>query len=310
MRNATESGLRGVVARLAAAGRSLIAVRKTLERPFVPPGGFCGGGAASSGDRRPRSRESVAVLALVLLLPTVADAGELLGRDVIERMLTMRATGNEDAMSVLRLEVLAGDGSQVTRTVATYRKECGDESKNLVVFREPADVAGAAVLSSSSPTEGDDVWMYLPELGRVRQVNPNARSETFMGTDFTYEDLGMVSVDAREHRLTAGGTLDGEAVYKVLSTPRGADTYGKVVTWVSRRTFLPVQIDYFDAMGALLRIARFADVRTIKGIPTPFAIDVENVQTKHRTLLTLLEADYYRGLDCSLFTERHLARAP
>jgi hypothetical protein len=251
------------------------------------------------------------LVALVLLgLPSVAAAADLSGRDVIARMLMTRAQGSEDAMSVLRLELISGSGGQVTRTVATYRKQCGDESRNLAVFREPADVAGSAVLSTSHPERGDDVWLYLPELGRVRQVNPNARSETFLGTDFTYEDLGMVEIDAREHRLTSSGTLDGEPVYRVQSTPRGVDTYGKVITWVSRETFLPVRIDYFDRVGVLLRSGRFSDVRMVKGIPTPFDIEIENVQTGHRTHLTLLAADYYGGLDCDLFTERHLTRGP
>ena len=131
-----------------------------------------------------------------------------------------------------------------------------------------------------------------------------------MGTDFTYEDLGAVAIDASEHRLTASGTLDDEPVYKVQSTPRGADSYGKVVTWVSRQTFLPVRIDYFDHVGILQRTGRFSDVRVVKGIPTPFAIEVTNVETGHRTRLTLLEADYYQGLDCDLMTEQHLSRAP
>ena len=258
------------------------------------------------------ARKDALLVALVLLgLPSAAVAADLSGRDVIARMLETRAQGSEDATSVLRLELISGSGGEVTRTVATYRKQCGDESRTLAVFREPADVAGSAVLSTSHPERGDDVWLYLPELGRVRQVNPYARSETFLGTDFTYEDLGMVEIDAREHRLTASGTLDGEPVYKVQSTPKGADeTYGKVITWVSRETFLPVRIDYFDHVGVLLRSGRFSDVRMVKGIPTPFDIEVENVQTGHRTRLTLLAADYYGGLDCDLLTERHLTRGP
>lgn len=251
---------------------------------------------------------AAAALALALL-PAPAASQDLSGRDVMTRMLMTRAQGSDDAQSVLRLDLVAGDGSRVTRTVATYSKRCGDESRNLVVFRTPADVAGSAVLTASHPEQGDSVWLYLPELGRVRQVNPSARGETFMGTDFTYEDLGVVAIDAREHRLTAGGTLDGEPVYKVQSVPRGLDAYGKVVTWVSRTTFLPVQIDYFDHVGMLLKTGRFSDVRMVKGIPTPFAIEMRNIQTGHRTLLTLLAADYYGGLECDLLTERHLARS-
>ena len=255
-------------------------------------------------------RLRIIIVAIVALLPAAVYGADLSGRDVIMRMFMARAQGSDDAISVFRLDLASRDGGQVTRTVATYRKQCGEQWKNLVVFRAPADVAGAALLTSSHPDRADDMWVYLPELGRVRQVNASTRGETFMGTDFSYEDLGAITVDARQHRLAAEGTIEGEEVYKVQSTPTGTDAYGKVLTWVSRRTFLPVEIDYYDQVGALLKSGHFRDVREVKGIPTPFAIEIENVETGHRTLLTLLEADYHRGLDCELFNTRHLTRAP
>ena len=247
-------------------------------------------------------------LACALVVGGSAGAEDLSGREVMARMLTSRTVGSEDATSVLRLDMLSGDGNRVTRTVASYQKQCGDESRSLAVFQEPADVAGEAVLTASSPARGYGAWLYLPELGRVRQVSPYSLGETFFGTDFTYEDLGAVAIDAREHRLASRGTLDGEPVFRVESTPRGTDTYGKVVTWVSRTTYLPVRIDYFDHVGVLMRSGRFSDVRVVKGIPTPFAIEMTNIETGHRTRLTLLEADYYQGPECDFLTERHLAR--
>jgi hypothetical protein len=225
-------------------------------------------------------------------------------------MFMARAQGADDAASVFRLDLVSRDGSAVTRTVATYRKQCGEAAKSLAVFQAPPDVAGTALLTSAHPERGEEMWAYHPELGRVRQLNASARGETFMGSDFTYEDLGMVAVDARRHRLAAGGAIDDEAVYRVESIPIGDDAYGKVVTWVSRETFLPVRIEYFDRIGMRQKIGRFEDVRTVKGIPTPFTIEMENVESGHRTRLTLLEADYRTGLDCERFSVRFLPRGP
>jgi hypothetical protein len=233
---------------------------------------------------------------------------DLSGRDIIVRMQQARMQGSEDASSVFRLELRSRNGDELTRTVAMYRRHCGDESRNLVVFREPADVSGAALLTAARPNARPDMWMYLPELGRVRQLNAFAQSERFMGSDLSYEDLGAIAIDGREHQFVTEATLDGERVYKVYSVPKFSDVYGRVVTWVSRDTFLPARVDYFDRVGVRLKTARFSDVRAIRGIPTPFSIDIEDAETGHRTLLTLLAADYYRGLDCDLFREKHLAR--
>ena len=127
------------------------------------------------------------------------SAHALTGDEVMMRSLQVRAPG-DSASSMLRVELRTKDGASVTRTVETYRKDCDGASRQLVVMRAPADVAGAAFLSWIHPDRYPDMWLYLPELGRPRQLNPATRGESFMGSDFTYEDLGAPARDERTHR--------------------------------------------------------------------------------------------------------------
>jgi hypothetical protein len=223
------------------------------------------------------------------------------------RSLQVRTVG-DSAASKFRVELRAKDGGTVTRTVETYRKNCDGSSRQLVVMREPADVAGAAFLSWMHPDRYPDMWLYLPEIGKPRQLNPATRGESFMGSDFTYEDLGAPARDERTHEIVDQPFVYGEPAYQVESVPRVPDPYSRIVTWVSRRTFLPLRVEYFDRDGELLKVGRFGDVRTVNGIPTAFALEMENVRTGHRTAVTLLEADYARPFDCALLTERGLSR--
>jgi hypothetical protein len=250
-----------------------------------------------------------ALLIAGLLAAAPARAADLSGRDIIARMQAVRAQG-DDQVSVYRIALITRGGARVTRTVALYRKQCGDGARHLLVFLDPADMAGAGFLTWSYPDRMPDMWLYLPELGRVRQMNAAAQGESFMGTDLTYEDLGPGPVDARVHRLLGVQEVDRQRTYRVESVPLGPSAYGKVLTWVSRETFLPVRVHYYDRAGRLLKIGRFRDVKLVKGVPTPFTIDMENVQTGHRTEIALLEADYDRGLECERLTKRHLRRAP
>src|SRR4029079_18039704 len=127
----------------------------------------------------------------------------------------------------------------------TYRKDCDGSSRQLVVMREPADVAGAAFLSWIHSDRYPDMWLYLPELGRPRQLNPATRGESFMGSDFTYEDLGAPARDGRTHEIVGEAAIDGGPAYQVESRPRASDLYGRIVTWVSRASFLPLRVEYF-----------------------------------------------------------------
>ena len=85
------------------------------------------------------------------------------------------------------------------------------------------------VVDNASPDGSADMWMYLPELGRVRQLNAAARGESVMGTDLTFEDLSGSHLDVRTHRLLGEEELDGHATYKVESVPLEPSVYARVV---------------------------------------------------------------------------------
>lgn len=254
------------------------------------------------------TRRIVAGLVLVLVVPPAAAAA-LSGRDVIVKAKDARECG-KDTTSAYRMVLASKRGDEVIRTIVTYWKKYGDQSKSVVFFREPEDVAGTGLLVWSAKGRDDDQWLYLPDLGRVRQINASARGDSFMGTDFTYDDLGDIDVDQRAHQLLGEEEMEGQPTYRIESVPKNPTTYSKVITWVSRETFLPVRIDYFDPAGALLKTGTFRDVRKVKDVPQPFAIEMQNVQTGHRTQLSLLEIDCDRGLDDDVFTERQLKRGP
>jgi hypothetical protein len=252
-----------------------------------------------------------ALLGAAVLLLSVSPAGgaaEPTGRDVIRRMHAALQRG-DGASKRYQLRLIDAGGTVTAREVAAYRKRCGESTRDLLVLRAPPDLAGSAVLSWTFAERLPNVWLYLPELGRVRQVNPFAQGDSFMGSDLTYADLGPIPLDARTHRLAGEGWLDGEPVYEIVSTPNGPEPYSRVVTWVSALTFLPLQVEYFDPAGRLLRRGRARDVQLVQGVPTPFALEMDDVQQQHRTELALLDVDYDLPLDCGLFTKRRLHRA-
>ncbi len=253
-------------------------------------------------------RAALMVMALLPMLPSAA--GALTGRDVIVKWKEVRDCAGKDATSTFRMQLASKRGEQVTRTIVSYHKRYGaDQSKSLVFFREPEDIAGTGLLVWSDGGS-DQQWLYLPDLGRVRQIAASARGESFMGTDFNYSDLADTDVDERTHELLGEEEFEGQPVYKLESVPKESDIYRKVVSWVNRETFLPVRIEYYDTAGALLKTGSFRDVRLVSGVPTPFAIAMENVQTGHSTKLSLLEIDCGRALKDELFTERYLKRGP
>ena len=68
----------------------------------------------------------------------------------------------------------------------------GDGDKSLFVFDQPRDVQGTALLTHAHINTQDDQWLYLPALKRVKRINAARRSGSFMGSEFSYEDMTQV----------------------------------------------------------------------------------------------------------------------
>jgi hypothetical protein len=247
-----------------------------------------------------------ALLAGAAALAPPARAAELSGRDVIARMQLARALGGDDARKVVRLTTVTSSGAVIERVFTIYQRWCDDASRHLIRFRAPADVADAALLTWARPDGSADMWLYAPELGRVRQLNAAARGESFMGTDLTFEDLSGYHLDVRTHRLFGEEELDGHATYKVESVPLETQVYARVLSWIDRATFLPVRVKFWDPAGRHLKTARFDDVRVVQDVPTIFRVEMTNVQSGHRTELALLDASYGDGVACERLTRRYL----
>jgi hypothetical protein len=246
----------------------------------------------------------------ILVAPSSSPgASEVSGRDVVRRMEAVRARG-DGAVKRYELHLIDDAGRTVTRRLTTYRKRCGASVRQMLVIDDPPDVAGTAVLTWSHADGPPSMWLFLPELDRVRQLNPFAQGDTFLGSDITYGDVAPLPVDFRDHRLLGVSEVDGHEVYEIESTPRMPEPYSRIVTWVQRDAYLPVRVAYYDTDGALLRTGRISDVRLVQGIPTPFRIEIEDVQREHRTELRLADVEYDRPLACRELTKRRLQRTP
>ena len=66
-----------------------------------------------------------------------------------------------------------------------------------MVFEKPADVKGTAFLSweYDDPKKEDDKWLYMPAMKKVRRISGASKNEYFMGSDFTYDDMGDRNVE-------------------------------------------------------------------------------------------------------------------
>ena len=127
--------------------------------------------------------------------------------------------------------------------------------------------------------------LYDPLLRRVRELVGVRRTDAFMGTEFSYEDMDTVAPPER-----AGGTAErirmgGRELVRLTSPPFGP--YERIVSDLDPTTALPLQVQFYDRAGQLYKVERFGEVKTIQGHPVPTRIEMSDAETGGRTTIAL-----------------------
>jgi outer membrane lipoprotein-sorting protein len=170
-----------------------------------------------------------------------------------------------------RMVITARDGSTSERLIDQYSKDGPRGSRTVIVFQQPASVAGTRFLTMENPNGADDRWIFLPSLGRVRRVAATEGSSSFMGTDFTYDDISSLSraVDLDTHTLLREEMFSGVACFVIQSVPKDASfQYSRMVQWITKDTFIIMKIDLYDRRNTLIKTVEMSGITNIQGRPT------------------------------------------
>ncbi|MEM1439994.1 MAG: outer membrane lipoprotein-sorting protein [Pseudomonadota bacterium] len=208
-----------------------------------------------------------------------------------------RGQGFGDSRSTLTMTLYDGRGNSATREMSGKTLEMPDDGdRTLLFFENPRDVAGTAFLTHSHGERDDDQWLYLPALKRIKRIASSNRSGAFMGSEFSYEDLGNDEVEKYEHRYLGEADIDGVATYQLERTPKLKSGYSKQIVWLDQTELRAWRIEYYDRGGRLLKTLYPSDYeRYLQRFWRPLTMEMVNHQNGRRTVLEW--ADYVFGLE-------------
>jgi hypothetical protein len=209
----------------------------------------------------------------------------------------------------LTLSVSAEEGEATQMVAGQARDGRAKSGRALTVLLSPVDARGFAYLvEERSDTKPEVQWLWVPAIRRVRKLVSVESNEAFLGSDFTYSDIGFIKRDV-SYRLLGTEDHAGARAYKVESIPEQSWYLSRIITWVSVANSLPIERDFFDPAGALYKVERYSDVTAVDGVPTPLRIRMENVQTKSSTEMVVSELRYGVDLPPGLFDAEALRQA-
>ena len=214
--------------------------------------------------------------------------------------------------SSMKMILVDAHGNKISRKMSGKTLEInGDGDRGLMEFLTPADVRGTKMLTWSHLKGNDDQWLYMPSIRRVKRINSRSKSSSFMGSEFSYEDLTSQEVEKYTYKLL--GEKNGKGSNKIFvleKRPVKKSGYSKQIHYINENYNQAEKIEYYGRKGQLLKTATPSGFKeyTIKGkkIWRPSSITMENKITRKMSILVWETREFGQNLNPQLFNKREL----
>ena len=204
----------------------------------------------------------------------------------------------------------------------------GMSYKDIVVITYPTQVKGLAILTWTYEDikRDQDVWLWIPSLKKVRKISASEDDDSFMGSDFTVEEVSTRRFEDERYRLigekefqgyrfehTGELKFKGKPCFVIEATPKKPHWYySKRIVWIDKETGGNIFEEYYDKKGKIFK-TRFIEWAwyepETKRYPQQLALECKDLRTGHRSVILNIEAKYDQGIDERRFTVRMLERS-
>ena len=241
---------------------------------------------------------SALTMSFTLALPLSAEE-ELTADEIVRRadQVMIGDCAKYDSIMVIKRPNV----NDIKAKYRTYFK--GRGKKVLVKILYPPERIGKDLLLI-----GDDMWQYIPNVDRSVRI---AGTQRFMGGDFNNSDLLKVSlVDDYQAELIKTTVIEGaECYYLKLKAKSPSAIYDHVDYWVRTGSFIPYREQYITLSGKKMKSLTFSHIGKLGNRTRPRQLTMINsLRPTHRTIVTIVEAEYDKKLPDSIFTRTYLER--
>ncbi len=257
--------------------------------------------------RYPRPFLILAVFAAGFFAAGFKTVNYLDGKDVMAKVKETHGTDAET--DIVKLVTVVGTNDPVTRTIlSAVQKDAKGNFLYLLRVLAPEDEKGVSLLVLEKDGGDVDQYLYIPALGPPKKITPEGRSGSFMGSDFTYEDMRREKPGEWTYSRLEDEKIDDTDCYVILSDPANKDRekitgYTDRLVYVDKATFDIRRIQFYDSKHKLIKEFDAYDYeKTNNATERPKRGEMKNDNKKSNTVMALLNSRLNQPLDEKFFT--------
>lgn len=246
------------------------------------------------------------ILATIISLPLNAQdriTSEAEAKAIFEEVEDRRNSISSE-ISIMEMEITDPRGRTRTRTMKMWSKTGRNDTQSLIVFSSPGNVSGTGFLTireDGSSTQR----LYLPSVGRIQNITSSERGDRFMGSDFTYEDLG----DQQSDDYTFEWLEQHEDHYLVHAQKTDSEQYSSVTFKIDRERYTLSEVHYFNTEGEKIKRLEAENFEQLTDdLWSPSTMTMYDLRDDRKTTLTWSDREINSSIPDWRFTERGLQR--
>ncbi|MEA3353898.1 MAG: outer membrane lipoprotein-sorting protein [Campylobacterota bacterium] len=230
------------------------------------------------------------------------------GRDIMEKV--QQRDDGDNIITNMQMQLIDKKGHKRVRDMKTYSKEehsatkgttdaNGEVEKKMIFFLSPSDVKDTAFLTYDykSDEKDDDQWLYLPALNKTKRIPASDKDSSFMGSDFTYNDMTEPNLDDYTFKILKESVVKrksgNEKVWLIEVTPKTQEVidetgYLKSIAYVRQDNYMVTRAKYYLKKAKRIKYMDVKKVEKIDGIDVATITTMttkQKTRTLHKTIL-------------------------
>jgi Outer membrane lipoprotein-sorting protein len=209
----------------------------------------------------------------------------------------------------LDMRLIDAAGRESRRQVIERKTEETEQpNKTIGIFLQPADVRGTIMLTFERSYDSDEQWLFLPAYKRTKKINAANKSGSFLGTEFSWEDISTSELTKYHYRYLRdeGNTwvVERVPVYEFSG-------YSRELTWVNKDNYQTIKVEYYDRKDTLLKTLTLDHwQKYLDRYWRPLRMEMTNHVNGKKTIMVLSDYRMNMGLDKKMFSSLVLDDIP
>jgi len=238
------------------------------------------------------------------------DFEELETGDAIMELVEQRFAAISE-IEVIKMSITDNNGGTTERRfLSIIQRDPAGNYSYMIRFLDPPDIRGVTLVTREQGAGESEQFLYLPAMGQIKPIKGSGKSGSFMGTDFSFEDLRKENSTDYTFTRQFDDVYRAKECYVILSAPadyqkREAKGFSSRMIYIEKGTYKILKIEYYNDNQDLLKTfeAEDYDSRRVDGpSERPHRAIMKNHDTGSISIMTLERSRLNYDVDPNIFT--------